>query len=376
VLPRVVAARMAALGLTAAADYAARLTADAQEFQTLVGELAVPETWFFRGGEVFDFLVRHIAAAVRLRPPGVRFRALSVPCSTGEEPYSLALALVEAGVPPAAWRIEGVDLSARLVERACRGWFGDFAFRQTAPELRARYFRPVDSDWELAPHLRALVHFSQGNLLTPLFLAGEEPFDLVFCRNLLIYLHSAARRRVLEALDRLLARTGLLCTGHAEPVDFLDPRFERTGPAGAFLYRRAASPAPAPAPVVAEFPRLKPAAPPAAAERPASMDAVDRLARARQLADAGRLDEALATCQAHLGDAPPSADLFALMGVLHQARREGPEAVRHFQRALYLDPGHRDALTHLMLLCQEQGDHRQARRLRRRLERAAPGGEA
>jgi chemotaxis protein methyltransferase WspC len=103
-----------------------------------------------------------------------------------------------------------------------------------------------------------------------------------------------------------------------------------------------------------------------------SAPAVDPLARARELADSGRLDEALAACQACLSR--PSAGLFALMGVLHQARRQPDEAVRCFQQALYLDPAHRDALTHLMLLRREQGDHAQAALLQRRLERASPGG--
>ena len=99
----------------------------------------------------------------------------------------------------------------------------------------------------------------------------------------------------------------------------------------------------------------------------------DRLARARRLADVGRLDEALAACRACLGG--PSADLFALLGVLHQARGEADEAARCFERALYLEPGHRDALTHLMLLRRERGDHAQAALLQRRLGRAAAGGD-
>jgi chemotaxis protein methyltransferase WspC len=375
VLPRAVESQMRALGLTTAAEYAARLVEDGKAFQTLVDAVTVPETWFFRGGEVFAFLVRHIAETVQRQPAGEPYRILSVPCSTGEEPYTLALALVEAGVPSSAWRIEGVDLNARLVARAQQGRFGDFSFRQTAPELRRRYFRPMDGSWELAPAIRSLVGFTQGNLLAPLFLAGEEPFDLVFCRNLLIYLHAAARRRTLDTLDRLLAPQGLLCMGHAEPLDLLDSRFERIGPEGAFLYHRPAVRASDPQPAAVASPRREPASLSHGGSRSSPPVPVDLLAQARQHADAGRLDAALAICQVHLNRWGPSPDLFGLMGVLHQARQEKAEAAQCFQRALYLEPAHYESLTHLMLLCQEQGDHRQAERLRRRLERAAVEGE-
>jgi chemotaxis protein methyltransferase WspC len=375
-LPRAVAFHMKALGLTAAAEYATRLVEDGEAFQSLVDAVSVPETWFFRGGEVFAFLVKHIAAAVRQQPAGERYRILSVPCSTGEEPYSLALALVEAGVPLSAWQIEGVDLSARLIARAQQGRFGDLSFRQTAPELRQRYFRPVDGAWELAPAIRPLVHFTQGNLLTPFFLTGEKPFDLIFCRNLLIYLHAAARRRVVATLDRLLAPQGFLCMGHAEPLSLLEGRFERIGPEGTFVYRRPAPKVADPQPVALAPLRRAPAPLPGAGPQAAPPLPVDLLAQARQQADAGRLDDALAICRTHLRRGGPSPDLLSLMGVLHQARQEKAAAAQCFQQALYLEPAHQEALTHWMLLCQEQGDHRQAERLRRRLARGAPEDEA
>jgi chemotaxis protein methyltransferase WspC len=368
-----VAARMRALGLTSAADYAARLAADLTAFAALAADLTVPETWFFRGGDVFPFLARHVAGAARLRPAGPGYRVLSVGCSTGEEPYSLALALVESGVPPTAWQIDAVDLSPRHIERACQGTFGEFSFRQTAPDFRRRYFRPVAGGWELDPAVRALVRFRQGNLLAPFFLGGEGPFDLVFCRNLLIYLHPAARRRALETLDRLLAAQGLLGMGHAEPIELLEPRFVRAGPVGSFLYQRRAAPVSEPPPAGTGLPP-RPATPAPAPQTP--LATVDLLAQARQQADRGQLDEALAACRAVQSGGGASALLFSLMGELHRARGETGEARHCFERALYLEPDHRDALTHLMLLCHEEGDHAQAARLRRRLERAAPGGEA
>ncbi len=376
VLARAVESHMRALGLAAPAEYATRLVEDARAFQSLVDAVTVPETWFFRGGAVFTFLARHIAGVVQRLPAGEPYRILSVPCSTGEEPYTLALALVETGVPLSAWRIEGMDLNERLVERARQGRFGEFSFRQTAPELRQRYFRLTDGTWELAPAIRSLVRFTQGNLLAPSFLAGEKPFDLVFCRNLLIYLDGAARRRTLDTLDRLLAPQGFVCMGHAEPLNLLDARFERTGPEGAFLYRRPEPRAAEPQRAAVTSPRRESAPLPHAGSQPTSAVPVDLLAQARQQADAGCLDAALAICQTHLNRCGPSPGAFSLMGVLHQAREKKAEAAQCFQRALYLDPAHRESLMHLILLCRGQGDHRQAELLQRRLERIAPEAEA
>jgi chemotaxis protein methyltransferase WspC len=399
-LTRAVRARMRTLGLTKSDAYAARLAGDAQEFQLLLVDVAVPETWFFRGGEIFTYLAEQVAAAIRLRGSGKKFRILSVPCSTGEEPYSLAIALAELGVPPASWEIEALDLCSAHVEVARRATFGKFSFRQTAPTLRDRYFQPVERGWKLDGSICSRVRFRQGNLLDPLFLASDGCFDLILCRNLLIYLHAEARRQVLNTIVRLLAAEGWLCTGHADPLDFQDSRFRRTGPESYFLYRRAgAEQSTVSFPGFAEcrevvreseparscgvevvkekhYPTTSPPHHPASALASAAQPSpVDLLGRARQQADSGRLAEALASCQEQMARAGPSADLYSLMGVIHQARRENDEAVGCYERALYLEREHTEALAHLMLLSQERGDGAQAERLRRRLERVGSGGD-
>jgi chemotaxis protein methyltransferase WspC len=416
-----VAARMRDLGLTDPAAYAGVVLAGGEECDALADEIVVPETWFFRGGaKLFADLARHLRDTLAAEPPDRTFRALSVPCSTGEEPYSLAIALTEAGIPPGRWTIDGIDLSRRSLERAGRGWYRESAFREGEPRHRHPYFRPVEGGWEIVPSLRGAVRFRRGNLVEPRALADEGPFDLVMCRNLLIYLHPAARAQVLATLDRLLAPCGLLCTGHAEPLSLLDRRFRPTGPPGFFLYRRddggsaqcpglapgRLTPASTPERLVSvdapglprgdsrsglpgpgsnnrEAPRACPGAPNVGGNLPPVETNVTNpgaspghpLAEARTLADAGKLDEALASCRAHLGAAGPSAELYSLLGAIHHARHERAEAANCFRKALYLDPAHAGALTHLMLLSEEDGDTAAADRLRRRLARATAGGE-
>jgi chemotaxis protein methyltransferase WspC len=294
----------------------------------------------------------------------------------------MAIALAEAGVPGTCWTVDALDLSARNLARARRGLYGNFSFRQTPDALRNRYFRRVEGGWQIDPSLDETVRFHQANILDAMFLAGAEPFDLIFCRNLLIYLHSAARTQVLSVLDRLLAPGGLLCMGHAEPLSLLEERFETTGPAANFLFQRKEDKRPAGAGII-----FRRAALPSAVQRrmksapavePAPLVMVDApagsLDLARRAADAGNLAAALASCHAHLNQVGASADLYSLMGVIHQARHDETEAGACFRKALYLEPDHEEALTHLLLLHQQLGDEPGAALIRRRLTRKTAGG--
>src|SRR5262245_13028392 len=113
----VASARLRARGIAEGAAYARLLAEDAGGWGALVGALVVPETWFFRGGaDLFGYLARHVGELVASRASAWPVRLLSLPCSTGEEAYSLAIALLDAGVHPSGWRVEGVDLSQRHIE--------------------------------------------------------------------------------------------------------------------------------------------------------------------------------------------------------------------------------------------------------------------
>jgi chemotaxis protein methyltransferase WspC len=380
-LPAAVADGMRALGLSDPAAYAGVLADRPGAFDALADRLIVSETWFFRGGGLFAELARQLAAALPALG-GRPFRALSLPCSTGEEPYSLAIALLDAGLAPERWSIDGIDLSPRLIEAARRGAYREFSFRQTDPALRDHHFRPVGDRWELSAPVRGLVQFQVGNLLAPGLAADVAgTYDLVLCRNLLIYLTPAARRLALSALERLLSPGGLLGVGHAEPQVLVGRPFCRVGAESLFLFRhepalpdcgsRIAEWGMKRLPSIPHSPLPIPPSPPG----PEPLPEEGALARARRLADGGRLDEALAECQAHLEGGGPSADAYSLLGVIQQARGDRDGAAASFRKALYLDPGHREALTHAMLLSAQRGDAGQAALLRGRLQRIDSGGE-
>ncbi|HEY1599397.1 MAG TPA: CheR family methyltransferase [Pirellulales bacterium] len=394
VIPVVVATRQRALGIANLTAYAQHLKHVPAEIEALVDELVVRETWFFRGGELFSYLAKQIQDSAMIRPAGKPFRILSVPCSTGEEPYSLAIALAELHVPRRAWHLDAVDINSAHLEKARQGRYGAFSFRQTDGELRSRHFEANGNQWQLEESLIASVQFQQGNLVDADFLREQLPYDLIFCRNLLIYLHNTARQKVAEVVDRLLAPQGLVCMGHAEPLNSIDHRFIHTGPDGFFLFCRATSaarhePPARPLPHVAteiavldgsiktkSAPRSQVKSTRAQPSGAAALPASDPLSVAKSHADAGRLDAAWAECQTQLSTNGPTAELYAMLGLIHKARQDDAESKRCFEKALYLQPDHVEAIWHLMLQFEQEGAHAQAALLRDRLQRAGGGGEA
>ncbi|MBR8235580.1 protein-glutamate O-methyltransferase CheR, partial [Burkholderia sp. AU32357] len=194
--------------------YWQQLNASADERRALIELFVVPETWFFRDREAFATLARQ--AAERLAAmPGRVIRVLSAPCSTGEEPYSAAMALLDAGLEPASFAIDAIDLSARAIEQARLGCYGRNAFRGTAMEFRTRYFTPTRDGWLLDERVRARVQFSHANLVEPVADNGIR-YDFVFCRNVLIYFDRDAQDRAIRSLDARLADDGMLFVGPAE----------------------------------------------------------------------------------------------------------------------------------------------------------------
>ena len=374
VLPHAVEARMRARGVTTAEQYLGVL-ADRVEAEALAAELVVAETWFFRGGRpLFDRLADFLANRGS-RAVGAPARALSLPCSTGEEPYSLAIALHEHFVPPEQFRIDAVDLSARHLDRAATARFSSFAFREAGPDIRLTHFRPAADRWDLLPHVRQLVHFRNGNVTEPSFLLGERPHDLVMCRNLFIYLTIDGRKRAMANLDRLLAHDGLLCLTPGE-ADRLPPgRFVSEGPPEFGIYRRN-GPASGVIPrseiaqaaaALASVPVEKPVVLPAKVQETTNAASLEY---ARGLADAGRLGEARAACERLVSAKIALPDTYTLLGAIHQAEGRTADAAEAFRRALYLAPGHREALSHMIVICDRKGDSMQATAFRKRLARA------
>jgi chemotaxis protein methyltransferase WspC len=380
-------ARMTILGMRDRAAYETLLLRSEDEQQALVEEVVIPESWFFRDDRPFSLLRDHARSGWADDPGRPPLKALSVPCAGGEEPYSIAITLLDAGLAPGRFRVDAVDVSSRSLGRAKAGVYGPNAFRGGKIPEKTDHFRRVPGGLVVEPAVRQSVAFVLGNLLDPALCADRGPYDVVFCRNVLIYLDSSARARAFATLDRLLDGPGLLFLGHADrPADL--SRFEPIGDKGSFVYHRCV-PRPrepqlaAPAPARRSLPRPTP--PPAAPTKPTPPgpipvpprkppDPPEAPARALEaalaLADQGRYDEATLLCERSIRDGGPSARGYFLLGMIRQAAGDRDRAEAHLHRAVYLDAQHDEALLALALLARRRGDPSAEAGYRRRAERA------
>jgi chemotaxis protein methyltransferase WspC len=379
---RAVRVRLAACGATTLDDYWDRLRRSRSELQELIEVVVVPETWFSRDREAFAELARVAHDEWRPSRSGSVRRLLSVPCSTGEEPYSMAMALLDAGYSGERCVIDAVDISERSLAHARRGVYGKNSFRGSDLAFRDRYFEPVDDGHRVQDAVRRAVRFRHGNVLAGDFLAGAERYDAIFCRNLLIYFDDATQHRTIATLRRMLADDGLLFVGPAESSTLLDHELVSAKVPLAFAFRkvpacdarpRARAVAP---PVLASaqtdrrfVPRTAPRAEsPHAAPAPAAA-APNRMDEAFALANQGRLAAAAALCEEQMRVHGPSAPAFYLLGLIRSADGRVADADRCYRKALYLDQNHRDALVHLALLLEQQGDEHGAKLLRGRAQK-------
>ena len=183
--------------------------------------LTVNESSFFRDGKPFDHLKRLLPQLQAARPSGQRLRIWSAACSTGQEAYSAAILLRELGLQA---EILGTDLSREVIERAREGLFTQFEVQRGLPvQMLVKYFRQEGGKWRIAPELRAMTRFEERNLLSDHRALGR--FDVIFCRNVLIYFDPPTKERVLDALSHRLAPDGVLYLGGAETVLGLTSRW-------------------------------------------------------------------------------------------------------------------------------------------------------
>lgn len=208
-------------GLADASALLARLRAGAPEalVRACVDAMATHESFFFRDGTPFQALEQALPGLIAARQASRALRVWCAACSSGQEPYSVAMLLAEASARLTGWRVEiiATDMSEAIVARARDGLYSDFEARRGLSEDRLkRWFQPEGGQWRVAPELRRMVSFRTHNLLDGP--ADPGPFDVIFCRNVLIYFDVAQKRTVLERLARALTPDGLLFLGSAETV--------------------------------------------------------------------------------------------------------------------------------------------------------------
>jgi chemotaxis protein methyltransferase CheR len=235
--------RMSATGSQSFASYFARLRINAQgENERFVNALTVNETYFYREEYQLKCLTTDLLAErVREKQRGDAIRIWSVPCSTGEEPLSVAIWLLENWPLVDAYEIEivGSDIDTQVLEQARQGIFGRRALMRLSPYLVGKYFHPVSEEkWKILDDLLNSVEFSEANIVKPDETRAFGRFDVIFCRNVLIYFDDASRRMAAENLYENLLPGGFICLGHTESMSRISPLFEVRQFADAIVYQR------------------------------------------------------------------------------------------------------------------------------------------
>jgi chemotaxis protein methyltransferase CheR len=400
---------------------------DADELAALAGDLTVPETYFFRNIEQFHALAEAVVPArVKERGHPGTLRVLSAGCASGEEAYTLAMILrdLEPG-----WDAEilAVDVNPAGLERARRAQFSRWSLRETPADMQDRWFQVRPRGVELDETIRAAVRFERHNLVAedPALWAAAR-YDVVFCRNVLMYFTPERARAVVARITRALAPDGFLFLGHAETLRGLSQEFHLCHTHETFYYRRRSAPLVPIVPVahaaaerapavprgdasdawvdeirraserVARLAAAVPARAPGVAASTWSLDAARELLREERFADAvravddlpaeadgdpdvlllrsvvlvhaGEVERAEHACERLLAADDLSAGAHYVLALCRESTGDLAGAVEHDRMAVHLDPGFAMARLHLGLLARRAGD---APAMRRELDAAA-----
>lgn len=427
-LRRGMAAAAKALGQEADADFLRRLISIPTVpgiREVLASHLTIGETYFFRDGKAFDALAHHVLPDLlrRRRASERRLRIWSAACCTGEEPYSIAITL-QRNIPDwEQWNITllATDINPDFLRRAESGTYGEWSFRDAPPWLKNNYFRPTaEGQLEIAPRVRQMVRFAPLNLVDdvyPSLVNDTNAFDVIFCRNVLMYFTVPHAKKVLGKLHRAQVDGGWLVASAAELLHVSATPYVATPLFGTVFYRKdsqschakkpstdssvhALTTEPAPKPSVANHQTPGAYAPsPPASQTGASLnsgellqarharaakfyelgnyrEAVDQLIDSahqldgaqsldlltRSLANLGRLTEALACCEQWAARDKLNPSVHYLRAALLQEQGDFDEAIRALRRALYADPAFPLAHVALANLARRRGDFLQAGR--------------
>ncbi len=331
-----------------------------QELKKLLPFLTIGETYFFRYHAHFAALRNLLLAELATTKPGerLRLRLWSAGCSTGEEPYSMAMTIMETlpGWQEMDISILATDIDNRALKRARDGIYGPWAMRVIEKRYLERYFDRIGKGYRIKDEVKSLVDFSHLNLLTDEFPGGEfVGLDAIFCRNVTIYFTLATTREIIEKFSACLKPAGHLFLGHAETLSQISSRFDRQTFGGGFYYRKKGpQQAPAPveqplvgpakaAPAAAKPPRPKPPlpakAPPARPAPQAKMgiDLPRLFARACELFEEERFPEAAQLLEEVIRHQPDHTGALVALGFIHANNGHFREALAACDKALAIN---------------------------------------
>ncbi|MFG6665793.1 CheR family methyltransferase [Halomonas sp. HNIBRBA4712] len=328
----------------------ARLRQEPALFDAFISRLTVNETYFYREADALIWLAEHYLPE-RLAHTGAPLHILSAGCSSGEEPFSLAMALAErfGERAPTLFHITAGDVDRQALACARRGLYTGMAFRTLPEPLKARYFTRSGSRYAVDAALREWIDFRPLNVLDAPTMAESAAFDVILFRNVSIYFDEPTRKRIQQRLAERLAPGGVLLCGVAETLGNDLGVLTLAQQQGTFYFCRpeaaaapgASSPPLEPAvvvPTLIQTPKAPPGDPPADAPPEPSSLLEQRLRQAHAHLEHSRLDEAESLLTALLEEQPWSVDALLLAGLVARWQQRSLDAQAYFKRALYVAP--------------------------------------
>jgi chemotaxis protein methyltransferase WspC len=373
--------RMTLCNLLTYEDYLKKMQMSPHEIQELIELIVVPETWFFRDKGSFEFLASLFHP---LKVQSHLFKTLSLACSTGEEPYSIAMTLFEAGLSRKDFTVDAMDVSKKSLIRAELGVYEKKSFRGRDLNYRDQYFTKTREGYEIKDVIKEQVHFYYANILDNKMLFDAHSYQVIFCRNLFIYLNSQAQAVVFDKIRSLLAPGGFLIVGPAETELARQAGFKPIHYARAYTFtlevpaKQKKQPEGKEKKTDHHFVQSVSAAPmpPAASSARVISSSFEEkdpktqlLQEAAQLADEGRFEDCSQLCFRFIHQYGVHPTIYYLLGLIQHALGNARKAEEYFQKTVYLKPSHYEALVYLALLFEKKGDFDKAELYRKRAQK-------
>jgi len=365
---RLISERMSVCGIDDDKDYLDHLYTSPYEYQELIEAVVNNETWFFRDRALYRFFWNYYQTKWKRKHPKRKMKVLSLPCSSGEELYSLLITVVECGGDLSHFTFHGVDISRKALGVAKKGVYSDYSFRGISDTCREAYFHKLGKEYAINEELKSHADFFYGNLVDPTFQVNYKEYDFVVCRNMLVYFSLEAQQIAVEALKVFMDDDAVLIVSPAEGEIVRRFGFTPFYDNESIIYFKKES-----QPVKAEE-KVKPAVSAFATKKIdiAFGEAIERLSaikRIRSLANEGKYESAEAQCKALLKDPGMDAEVYYIWGVVLHAKGEFSAAEEAFNKALYIDPSHYESLVYLALLAEKRGNEKQKKVFEKRLRK-------
>lgn len=402
-IDRAINQRMKITDCKSASAYYKFIKEDKAELEELIEEVVVPETWFFRNVTPFEVLRD---AALKIYDNAVKTKktvtnqeceipqlnVLSIPCSNGEEPYSIAMMLNESGLKKENYRVDAVDVSYRALKKARLAIYGNHSFREQGMKSMDRYFEEVKTGFRVIPSISESVSFKQGNILADPISPSAGYYDVIFCRNLLIYFDRETQKTILDKLSTMLKYGGLLFVGHAEAGQIDKNKFTKLRISKAFSFRKKTTnkmdgmifqeneqPVSKLKDIYDQLVEVtkkdialskKINSPKYKAFSKEDKMVESSFSKVAEMISMGLLFDAAKVCEYILEKSPENPDAYYYLGLISNLQGSDGGAEALLRKAIYLSPNHHNALALSAVLAERRGDEDGAKSLRRREKKA------